>query len=178
MKRKLIKLPFLLLLLPAMSAFSQTETGVKKEPASTTVQTGAATKVSSPCDEYSTDYYMTGMESTYHYYYETATVREDWYIFPNGDPNQPPYNPGEYCDGGQVFTDYADCALFRINGQVVGTFEYAWMIICQTAKTQAGYAESPLLSKDHPVNGFSKKAFIGNRTIIDKTPSLLPGARN
>lgn len=46
------------------------------------------------------DYYMTGMISTYHY--ETPYMREDWYIFPNGDPNKPAgtkKKPGRACEG-------------------------------------------------------------------------------
>jgi len=104
---------------------------------------------------------MTGQLSATHFYYETLYYRDDYYVFPNGDPDHPPYNPGEYCDGAEVFTDYADCAHFKINGQEVATFEYAWMIICQTEKVNDN--ANPLLAKDRVANGSIRKVFLVNR---------------
>lgn len=131
-----------MLLLPGAVVHAQTG-DAKKQPAGDSKQAKSVKKTDDPC-EAPTNYYLTGIISTNHLYWESTYDYEDWYIFPNGDENHPPVWPGEYCrDNDDVFTDFADCAAFLGSGPgypVLETDQYAWMVICQRSKTQAGAA--------------------------------------
>ncbi len=129
-----------MLLLLGTLVHAQTGDAVKKKPAGDPKQAKSVKKTDDPCDT-PTDYYVTGIISTNHLYWESDYYYEDWHVFPNGDENHPPVWPGEYCqDGDDVFTDFADCAAFHENVPglpVLETDQYAWMIICQRSKAGA-----------------------------------------
>jgi len=157
----------IILLLSGVVAYSQNRDDIKKSPATDSKQHKTFKRATDPCDEFSSDYYLTGIVTTNHLYYESPGYREDWYIFPNSDPDHPPYNPGSWCIGSEVFTDYADCAVFHTNVPnypVLETDQYAWMIICVSYPgLNANTPPSPSLSKKHSVDPFTGKVSVMSR---------------
>jgi hypothetical protein len=147
--------------------YSQNTNSIKKSPAGGSIQPGFFKKATDPCENFSSDYYLTGSVTTNHLYYETPGYREDWYIFPNSDPDHPPYNPGSYCIGSEVFTDYADCAVFHTNVPnypVLETDQYAWMIICVSYPAlNANTPASASPAAKYSVNPLTRKALIMSR---------------
>ena len=170
------------LLLLGTVVHAQTGDALKKKPAGDSKQSKSVKKTDDPCDA-PTDYYVTGMISTNHFYWESDYYYEDWHVFPNGDENHPPVNPGEYCqDGDEVFTDFADCAAFRTmypNSQVFETDQYVWSVICLRSKGQAGTtATGSKEVKQRVVYDAALRELIKNRSRIPaRRPAAAPAGK-